>query len=325
MGSIDFPPLLLDVVEEHASEAAFLWSLRDGAVRSPACDLGSLGRLDERLEAHLDGLRIAGEEGLALCEEQLDARDAGAFFAAMVLAAERADMAAVARILARGARSAPLSRGIVSALGWIPLTRAARILPELWSSACPGELRYLGIAAAAAHRRDPGAPLLEAIASDDTRLKARALRAAGELGLSSALPLLRRELEAARGRGCDEDGHRSPRYVPVPIPERRSAPESERERERPSPSPPVGVPAPAFSFEGVGEAALGLLEMAGGAVLFGASTVGSAGLVLDDVTGVGVLDDPALVVTGAGMAAGGGMVLDGQRRWSSGIGKIFGW
>lgn len=199
MASIDFPPLLLDVVEEHASEAAFLWSLRDGTVRSPACDLGSLGRLDERLEAHLDGLRIAGEEGLRLCEEQLDARDAGAFFAAMVVAAERADMEAVARILARGARSAPLSRGIASALGWIPLTRAARILPELWSSACPGELRYLGIAAAAAHRRDPGAPLLDAIESDEPRLKARALRAAGELGLSSALPLLRRELEAARG------------------------------------------------------------------------------------------------------------------------------
>lgn len=123
--------------------------------------------------------------------------------------------------------------------------------------------------------------------------------------------------------GCDDDGHRSPRYVPVPIPERRSVPASERERERPS--PPVGAPAPAFSFEGVGEAALGLLEMAGGAVLFGASTVGSAALVADDLTGVGVLDDPALVVTGAGMAAGGGMVLDGQRRWASGIGKIFGW
>ncbi|XXT25193.1 TIGR02270 family protein [Sorangium sp. So ce429] len=199
VAGIEFPPLLLDVVEEHASEAAFLWSLRDGAARSPACDLGSLGRLDERLEAHLDGLRLAGEAGLHLCEKALDARDAGAFFAATVVALERADMAAVARILARGARSAPLARGVVSALGWIPFTGAARMLPELWSSACPSELRYLGIAGAAAHRRDPGAPLLDAIASDDTRLKARALRAAGELGLSSALPALRQELDVARG------------------------------------------------------------------------------------------------------------------------------
>ncbi|XXT25196.1 DUF4150 domain-containing protein [Sorangium sp. So ce429] len=123
--------------------------------------------------------------------------------------------------------------------------------------------------------------------------------------------------------GCDDEGHRSPRYVPVPIPERRWAPEAQRQRR--SPSPPLGAPAPASSFEGLGEAALGLLEMAGGAGLFGVSAVGSAALVADDLTGIGVLDDPALVVTGGGMVAGGGMVLDGQRRWSSGIRKIFGW
>src|SRR5690242_4412825 len=45
------------VVGRHADEASFLWLLRDGAVRAPHYTLRDLARLDERVEAHLDGLR----------------------------------------------------------------------------------------------------------------------------------------------------------------------------------------------------------------------------------------------------------------------------
>ena len=57
------PPVIADVISQHAEEASFLWLLRDGAVRDPHYSLKDLAKLDGRVEAHLDGLRIAGEAG----------------------------------------------------------------------------------------------------------------------------------------------------------------------------------------------------------------------------------------------------------------------
>jgi hypothetical protein len=61
--------IIKHIVEQHAEEAAFLWLLRDAAVGAPHYDLKDLARLDERVEAHLDGLRIAGVEGWEICRE----------------------------------------------------------------------------------------------------------------------------------------------------------------------------------------------------------------------------------------------------------------
>ncbi|MCR1764356.1 hypothetical protein NAG16_14970, partial [Pseudomonas aeruginosa] len=44
------------IVDQHAEEAAFLALLRDYAVRAPHYDLEELAELDQRIEAHLDGL-----------------------------------------------------------------------------------------------------------------------------------------------------------------------------------------------------------------------------------------------------------------------------
>ena len=56
---------LLDILEEHAEEAAFIWVMRQGALRSWNYDLKDLAELEERLFAHLDGLLIG------LCERFL--------------------------------------------------------------------------------------------------------------------------------------------------------------------------------------------------------------------------------------------------------------
>ena len=44
------------IIEQHAEEAAFLWLQRDDAVRDPHYDLNDLAKLDDRVEAHIDGL-----------------------------------------------------------------------------------------------------------------------------------------------------------------------------------------------------------------------------------------------------------------------------
>ena len=47
------------VIEQHAEAAAFHWLLRDVAVCAPHYSLDDLVKLDNRLDAHLDELRIA--------------------------------------------------------------------------------------------------------------------------------------------------------------------------------------------------------------------------------------------------------------------------
>lgn len=67
-------PVLYEIVRQHAEMAAFLWTVYDRArlypEENPELDEVRLARLVERLEAHLDGLRVAGAEGLRIAEER---------------------------------------------------------------------------------------------------------------------------------------------------------------------------------------------------------------------------------------------------------------
>ncbi|XXY51490.1 TIGR02270 family protein [Sorangium sp. So ce269] len=180
-----------DLFEQHAVEAAFLWSYRDAAVLDPLYDLESLGELDERLEAHVDGLRLAGDVGWEICKDAIDEEEPGSLFAPMVLAVERRDLRGIAQVLDVGGGAPALARAIVSALGWVSFAKVRAILPGLLSHRVGPELRAIGIAACAVHRQDPGAALGYAVISSDVRLKARALRAAGELGRADLLDEVR--------------------------------------------------------------------------------------------------------------------------------------
>ena len=87
------------VVSQHAEEAAMLCLLRRTAVGAPHYSLVDLAKLDGRVEAHLEGLRIAGEEGAKICEEQLAKNEEGEVFAAGVLAFESAHSERIAKVL----------------------------------------------------------------------------------------------------------------------------------------------------------------------------------------------------------------------------------
>jgi hypothetical protein len=70
------------IVSQHAEEAAFLWLLRNNAVHMPHYNLEDLVGLEERVQAHIDGLRIAGEEGWPFCEQGLKHEEVGEVFTA---------------------------------------------------------------------------------------------------------------------------------------------------------------------------------------------------------------------------------------------------
>ena len=103
------------VITRHtAQEAAFLWLLRDGAV-APHYKLRDLANLDQRVEAHIDGLRIAGDAGWELVAEQLEEHpEPGEAFAAAVLAVESGNQGHIALVLKAAAVPA-LGRAVASA------------------------------------------------------------------------------------------------------------------------------------------------------------------------------------------------------------------
>jgi uncharacterized protein (TIGR02270 family) len=181
-----------DILSQYAEEAAFLWLLRDQAVSAPHYSLADLAKLDHRIEAHLDGLRVAGDAGWEIVQQELKWEEPGEVFAAAVLAFESDDMARIQPVLTVARPSPELARGLISALGWLPFEKVALRINQLAASQTT-DLRRIGIAAAAIHRQDPGRALADSLTSDDPALRARALRAAGELGRTDLLPVLRQQ------------------------------------------------------------------------------------------------------------------------------------
>lgn len=83
-------PVLPHILRQHAEQAAFLWTIYDRArlfpEENPELDELRISRLLERLEAHLDGLRIAGAEGVKLAEERFtEYPEAGELFVIRML------------------------------------------------------------------------------------------------------------------------------------------------------------------------------------------------------------------------------------------------
>ena len=142
-----------------------------------------LAELDRRVEAHVDGLCIAGEAGWEICKEQLAWEEPGEVFAAAVLAFEIGREEYINEVLETGTQSLELACGVISALGWLTNEQAQPHIQTLYTSDDPTRQR-IGIAATAVHRHDLGERLNEAICASEPIVRARALRAVGELGRS---------------------------------------------------------------------------------------------------------------------------------------------
>src|SRR5216684_1183404 len=117
-----------EIVSQHAEEAAFLWLQRANAVHAPHYLLKDLVRLDDRVEAHLDGLRVNGDAGWELAKA---ADGSGGVFAAAVLAVESGKEDRVGFVLEKGVATPAASRGLVSGLGWLPYQRAKEVIQKL--------------------------------------------------------------------------------------------------------------------------------------------------------------------------------------------------
>ena len=170
----------------YCEESRWLWRQRVVAIAAPNYALRQFAALDERLEAHVDGLRISTSDGWNAAVAALGDGAAEDVFPATVLAVEAADDR-INEVVDR-AHTLPASYpGVISAFGWVHSKHLVGRVKALIESRSPFH-QMLGIAACGVHRRDPGPVLADLIDSDAPGVRARALRAAGELGRLDLLP-----------------------------------------------------------------------------------------------------------------------------------------
>ena len=83
-------PVIVNILRQHAEQAAHLWNVYDYNLLHPEeneeMDEERIARLVERLDAHIDGLRVAGEDGLRVAEERYaEFPEAGELFVVRML------------------------------------------------------------------------------------------------------------------------------------------------------------------------------------------------------------------------------------------------
>jgi uncharacterized protein (TIGR02270 family) len=124
---------------------------------------------------------VAGEAGIATAWSRLGQDGGpGELFVVTTLSLESGNSAKIERLL-QSAESVPeLRRGFIGGLGWVS-PEILRGLVVRWLESPSPFRRFVGVTACSLHRADPGSRL-EALLRDETRVRARALRLAGELG-----------------------------------------------------------------------------------------------------------------------------------------------
>ena len=161
---------------------------------APHFTLQDIADWDDRLEAHIDGLMIAGEAGWETCKAALAIQEPGEVFAAAVLAFDKGEKERIEAVFEAIGDDPELARSVISALGWLPYERVERWISRLLSSDTPMQ-RYIGIRASIVHRVDPGKALINALQDEDAQVKSAAVRTVGELGRNDLMPQLHRMME----------------------------------------------------------------------------------------------------------------------------------
>jgi len=194
-------PAVPVIVTQHLENAAVLRSVRSILVRAPHVKLLHLARTDERLSAHLDGLSMSRDYGARLSQAALANPGVGELFIAAILAIEQRDREEIERLLSLLDVVPDAARALSSAFGWVSPALLRGLTAPLLTSESP-TARWLGLAACAQHRVDPGTALRAALEQPHDGLLIRALRAAGELGRVDLLPACLGHLQDDRPALC---------------------------------------------------------------------------------------------------------------------------
>jgi len=182
--------VIRNIIEQHSQEAAFLWLLRDKiALTAPHYSLQDIADLEERIEAHIDGLRVSGEVGWEVCEQDLSIEQNGEIFVAAVLAFESKDKHKIDKVVTLVDKTPDFIVPLVSALIWVDTPIAKPVYAKLLEKK-ESRHRQVGLVACVIHGQDPGQSLASGIEDADPLLRASALRSVGELKRRDLVALL---------------------------------------------------------------------------------------------------------------------------------------
>jgi uncharacterized protein (TIGR02270 family) len=194
-------PIVKPVIEQHAADAAILHATRTRLTQAPHVTLAHLRRFDMRLAAHLDGLKIAGQEGSSMLLATLDDPSPSALFTATVNTIEQAQPQKLSHLLALAQSVQESQPGLRSAFGWVEAAALRGQVASLLNAADPFH-RTVGIAAAAMHRVDPGIVRARQFEDADATVRARVFRTAGELGMREFVSTLAAIVQAETDPAC---------------------------------------------------------------------------------------------------------------------------
>ncbi|MER9300051.1 HEAT repeat domain-containing protein [Mesorhizobium sp. M0621] len=180
-GAPELRRIVPDVVRQHAEQAAFFWAQRDTLMEDDPPDLHVVAGIDRRLEANLDGLRIAGPAAWPfIVAAYEDFPEKGELFLFTWMAIEQADKERISQAVEFGKVSNDNVRGSVGALAWHS-PETIRPLVRDWIGAPDAFKRYLSVAACAGHGVDPKQMLARLVHDPDPRVRSHSLHLAGKL------------------------------------------------------------------------------------------------------------------------------------------------
>ncbi|MDA7746352.1 TIGR02270 family protein [Psychromonas sp.] len=186
-------PVYRDIYEQFCTDASFLWLLRSIVVDQPHYNLSDLAGLEQRIDAHLDGLMTNVDTGWAACKAALEFEEPGEVFTAMVIAVRSHDVNKIKHAVTVGVKSTRNMAALTSALGWLSDELSLPWIQRFLNGK-DMEHKLLGISSCSIKRHDP-AEMINKILSkntclDDIVLYSRTIRLVGELRRQDCMPAL---------------------------------------------------------------------------------------------------------------------------------------
>ncbi len=182
-----------DTFEQLADNASFLWILRSIAVEQPHYSISDLRELEQRIDAQLDGLMASIEQSWQCCLQALEPGEPGEVFTAAVLAFRSHDVKKIQTAIEAGLENSDATRGLISALGWLPAKLVHGWIEKFLSSKDLNH-KYLAIAACGVRRENPGEALTRIMQREDCKqhrkLYCRSLRLIGEIRRQDLMPAI---------------------------------------------------------------------------------------------------------------------------------------
>jgi uncharacterized protein (TIGR02270 family) len=186
------PLVVQPVVLRHAEDAAFYWLQRNARQHSPLMSFNRLQHFDRLLDAHLDGLRIAGDVGWECAIKNLQRwKSAGEAFVAYVLALESGNKDRLTALWAIVEKNPDvMTKGLISALGWVEEAIALSWMNFWLPLSDRPRLQEIGLRAFAIRRIAPAISLEDVFASTDAAVRVAVCRVIGTIGLTTYISLL---------------------------------------------------------------------------------------------------------------------------------------